>query len=104
MEIKVRVLLSSTRLPAANDAFINPRAMLLLVRYSWRPMVMEGEIKDEGEGGGGGEEIRDETAEGVIEYVAQIGDYRRTQRKECYNLVRRMKLLLPLFEETRELD
>ncbi|CAN6582384.1 unnamed protein product [Malus baccata var. baccata] len=104
MEIKVRVSLSSTRLPAANDAFINPRAMLLLVRYSWRPMVMEGEIKDEGEGGGGGEDIRDETAEGVIEYVAQIGDYRRTQRKECYNLVRRMKLLLPLFEETRELD
>ncbi|KAM1463370.1 hypothetical protein ACFXTO_043169 [Malus domestica] len=74
MDIKVRVSLSSTRLPAANDAFINPRAMLLLVRYSWRPMVMEGEIKGEGEGGGGGEEIRDETAEGVIEYVVQIGD------------------------------
>ncbi|KAM1725133.1 hypothetical protein ACFX11_016177 [Malus domestica] len=72
-------------------------------------MVIDGEIRDEGEGGGGGGsggggEIRDETAEGVIEYVAQFGDYRRTQRKECYNLVRRMKLLLPLFQETRELD
>ncbi|KAF4388531.1 hypothetical protein CsatB_007979 [Cannabis sativa] len=41
---------------------------------------------------------------GVVEMVAQFGDYRRTQRKECYNLVRRMKLLLPLFEELRDLD
>ncbi|VVA25712.1 PREDICTED: U-box domain-containing [Prunus dulcis] len=72
-------------------------------------MVMDGEIRDEGEGGGcggggGGGGGGEETAEGVIELVAQFGDYRRTQRKECYNLVRRMKLLLPLFEETRELD
>ncbi|XP_062099007.1 U-box domain-containing protein 15 [Humulus lupulus] len=41
---------------------------------------------------------------GVVEMVAQFGDYRRTQRKECYNLVRRLKLLLPLFEELRDLD
>ncbi|KAH0990708.1 hypothetical protein GBA52_002191 [Prunus armeniaca] len=71
-------------------------------------MVMDGEIRDEGEGGGcgvggGGGGGGEETSEGVIELVAQFGDYRMTQRKECYNLVRRMKLLLPLFEETREL-
>ncbi|KAJ7966970.1 RING-type E3 ubiquitin transferase [Quillaja saponaria] len=40
----------------------------------------------------------------VIESVAQLGDYRRTQRKESYNLVRRMKLLLPLIEEIRDLE
>lgn len=40
----------------------------------------------------------------VIESAAQLGDYRRTQRKECYNLVRRLKLLLPLIEEIRDLD
>ncbi|KAK4854221.1 hypothetical protein QYF36_020649 [Acer negundo] len=40
----------------------------------------------------------------VIEFVAQLGDYRRTQRKECYNLARRMKLLLPLLEEIRDYD
>ncbi|GAV63479.1 U-box domain-containing protein/KAP domain-containing protein, partial [Cephalotus follicularis] len=40
----------------------------------------------------------------VIESVAQLGDYRRTQRKECYSLARRMKLLLPFLEETKDLD
>ncbi|XP_030527262.1 U-box domain-containing protein 15 [Rhodamnia argentea] len=40
----------------------------------------------------------------VIESAAQLGDYRRTQRKECYNLVRRLKLLLPLIEEIRDHD
>ncbi|EXB56308.1 U-box domain-containing protein 15 [Morus notabilis] len=40
----------------------------------------------------------------VVEMAAHFGDYRRTQRKECYNLVRRMKLLLPLFDELRDLD
>ncbi|GAY49249.1 hypothetical protein CUMW_117790 [Citrus unshiu] len=40
----------------------------------------------------------------AIESVAQLGDYRRTQKKECYGLVRRMKLLLPLIDEIRELD
>ncbi|KAL5778345.1 hypothetical protein ACOSP7_011271 [Xanthoceras sorbifolium] len=40
----------------------------------------------------------------VIEFVAQLGDYRRTQRKECYNLARRMKLMLPLLEEIRDYD
>lgn len=59
----------------------------------------EGEVGGGGVGGGG-----EETVEGVIQSVAQLGDFRRTQRKDCYNLVRRMKLLLPLFEEVRELE
>ena len=37
----------------------------------------------------------------LIEYVARLGDYRTTQRQECYNLVRRMKILLPFFDEIR---
>lgn len=41
---------------------------------------------------------------GVIESVAQFGDYRRTQKKECHGIVRRMKMLLPLFEEIRDLE
>lgn len=40
----------------------------------------------------------------VIDIVKTYGNYRRTQRKECYNLVRRMKLLLPLLEEIRDLE
>ena len=39
----------------------------------------------------------------VIESVAQFGEYRRTQRRECHNLVRRFKLMLPLMEELRDL-
>lgn len=41
---------------------------------------------------------------GVLESVATLGDYRKTQRKECHNLARRLKLLLPLFEEIRDLE
>ncbi|KAK9270022.1 hypothetical protein L1049_025595 [Liquidambar formosana] len=40
---------------------------------------------------------------GAIESVASLGDYRRTQRRECYNLMRRLKLLLPLLEEIQDL-
>ncbi|XP_065847828.1 U-box domain-containing protein 15 [Euphorbia lathyris] len=40
----------------------------------------------------------------LIEYAAQLGDYRRIHRKECYCLVRRMKLLLPFLEEIRDLN
>lgn len=40
----------------------------------------------------------------TIEYIAQFGDYRRTQRKECHSMVRRMKVLLSLFEELRDVD
>ncbi|KAF5747233.1 hypothetical protein HS088_TW06G01414 [Tripterygium wilfordii] len=80
-------------------------------------MVMDGERDGEG-GGGGGEEIFDGEYESgpqgevdlvqeitsVIESVAQLSDYRRTQRRECNGLVRRMKLLLPFLDEIRDLD
>ncbi|XWS20847.1 hypothetical protein CRYUN_Cryun30bG0004100 [Craigia yunnanensis] len=81
-------------------------------------MVMDGEREGDGEDGGG-ETMEEEngmntpTAQeeidmveetvSMIEYVARLGDYRRTQRKECYNLVRRMKILLPFFDEIRYL-
>ncbi|KAL4308457.1 hypothetical protein GQ457_01G008650 [Hibiscus cannabinus] len=39
----------------------------------------------------------------MIEYVARFGDYRRAQKKECYNLVRRLKIFLPFFDEVRHL-
>ncbi|KAF8405535.1 hypothetical protein HHK36_010442 [Tetracentron sinense] len=82
---------------------------------------MEGQIVIEGGGGGGGEimekgnisnvsSITQEESDviqflmDVIESVGSFGDYRRTQKKECFNLVRRMKLLVPLLEEIRELD
>ncbi|KAK9026161.1 hypothetical protein V6N11_039007 [Hibiscus sabdariffa] len=39
----------------------------------------------------------------MIEYVSRFGDYRRTQKKECYNLVRRLKIFLPFFDEIRHL-
>ncbi|KAM7258486.1 hypothetical protein ACFE04_014227 [Oxalis oulophora] len=41
---------------------------------------------------------------GVIESVAQLGEYRRTQKKECCGLARRLKHLLPLLEEIRDID
>lgn len=64
-------------------------------------MVMDGEERD-----GGGETAEDviQAVESVIQSAASFGEYRRTQRKECYNLLRRMRLLLPLFEEVRELE
>ncbi|KAL9395389.1 hypothetical protein Peur_009642 [Populus x canadensis] len=40
----------------------------------------------------------------VIESVARLGDYRRSHKKECYGLVRRMKLLLPFLEEIKDFD
>ncbi|ERM96136.1 hypothetical protein AMTRI_Chr09g14340 [Amborella trichopoda] len=40
----------------------------------------------------------------IIERIGSYGDYRRTQRKECFNLVRRMKLLAPLLEEVGEME
>lgn len=38
----------------------------------------------------------------VLEAIGAYGDYKKTQKKECFNLVRRMKLLSPLLEEVRE--
>ncbi|CAL9084050.1 unnamed protein product [Musa textilis] len=40
----------------------------------------------------------------IIDSVSAFGDYRRTQRKESFNLVRRMKLVTPLLEEIQELE
>jgi hypothetical protein len=40
---------------------------------------------------------------GVIETVGSYAAYRKTQRKECLSLVRRLKLLVPLLEEILEL-
>ncbi|XP_058090639.1 U-box domain-containing protein 15 [Magnolia sinica] len=40
----------------------------------------------------------------VIEAVGSFADFRRTQRKECSNLVRRMNLLAPMLEEVREFE
>uniref|UniRef100_A0A2N9I2W7 RING-type E3 ubiquitin transferase n=1 Tax=Fagus sylvatica TaxID=28930 RepID=A0A2N9I2W7_FAGSY len=39
----------------------------------------------------------------VIETIGSYTGYRKTQRKECLSLVRRLKLLVPLLEEIREL-
>lgn len=56
------------------------------------------------------EEQRDESSEvideliGVIEYVKAIGEFRVTQRKEGHGLVRRLKLLVPLLEEIKDLN
>ncbi|XP_034675298.1 U-box domain-containing protein 15-like [Vitis riparia] len=80
-------------------------------------MVMDGEVEE----GGGGQVVEtgeEETAPNasntqgctcevqelmvVIGSIVAIGDYRRTQKKECQNLVRRLKLLLPLLEDVKD--
>ncbi|CAA0827733.1 U-box domain-containing protein 15 [Striga hermonthica] len=40
----------------------------------------------------------------IIEKVGSYSAFRKTQRKECLNLVRRLKLLTPLLEEIKELQ
>lgn len=40
----------------------------------------------------------------IIESMVQFGEFRKTQRKESHNLVRRFKLMLPLLEELRDLS
>ncbi|KAL0366482.1 UNVERIFIED_CONTAM: hypothetical protein Sradi_3538300 [Sesamum radiatum] len=50
----------------------------------------------------GDENVVEEILE-IIESAKAIGDYRKTQKKECHNLVRRMKLL-PLLEEIKDVD
>lgn len=39
----------------------------------------------------------------IVNEIAVIGDYRRTHRKDCMTLVRRIKLLMPLFEELKDM-
>eukprot|EP00252_Welwitschia_mirabilis_P022592 TRINITY_DN6153_c0_g1_i1.p1 TRINITY_DN6153_c0_g1~~TRINITY_DN6153_c0_g1_i1.p1 ORF type:complete len:661 (+),score=133.53 TRINITY_DN6153_c0_g1_i1:300-2282(+) len=38
----------------------------------------------------------------LVNEIGCMGDYRRTHKKDCLALVRRIKLLLPLFEELKE--
>lgn len=69
-------------------------------------MEMEGEgsmkEKDKNSGILGGADVVREMVE-MIEKMGSYSDFRKTQRKECLNLVRRLKLLTPLLEEIREL-
>ncbi|PWA40285.1 Aminotransferase-like mobile domain-containing protein [Artemisia annua] len=50
--------------------------------------------------------VRDVAEEliGIIEGVKSMGEIRGTQKKECQNLVRRLRQCLPLMEELRDLD
>lgn len=41
---------------------------------------------------------------GIIESVKTIGEFRKTQRKECLNLVRRLKLFSPVLDGIRDAD
>ncbi|KAJ9704617.1 hypothetical protein PVL29_002936 [Vitis rotundifolia] len=64
---------------------------------------MEGETGEKGSVCGSSEgDVIGEMME-VIENVGSYVGFRRTQRKESLNLVRRLKLLVPLLEELREL-
>lgn len=40
----------------------------------------------------------------VIEFVGSLPNYQWMQRKECFNLVRRIKQLVPMLEEVREFE
>lgn len=40
----------------------------------------------------------------IVEDVKKIGEFRKTQRKEATNLVRRLKQFLPLLEEIRDVE
>ncbi|OMO92020.1 Armadillo [Corchorus olitorius] len=66
-----------------------------------RPIVMDSSSSNNGDGCT--EAIVGELME-VIGTVGSYGGFRKTQRKECLNLVRRLKLLVPLLEEIKELD
>ncbi|PWA40284.1 zinc finger, RING/FYVE/PHD-type, Armadillo-type fold protein [Artemisia annua] len=50
--------------------------------------------------------VRDVAEEliGIIEGVKSMGEIRGTQKKECQNLIRRLRQCLPLMEELRDLD
>ena len=68
-------------------------------------MVMEGGnnvLVSVSSSGGDESDVVKELME-VIESVGLYSGYRKTQRKECLSLVRRLKLLVPFLEELREL-
>ncbi|KAI6700965.1 hypothetical protein NL676_015289 [Syzygium grande] len=56
-----------------------------------------GDVDGLGSGGSGVEGLI-----GVIEKAGSYGGYRKTQKKECLNLARRLRLLVPLLEEIGE--
>ncbi|TKY65409.1 U-box domain-containing protein 15 [Spatholobus suberectus] len=67
-------------------------------------MAMEGERDESDESTRSEEEVDPvKDIQRIIESVVQFGEYRKTQRKESHNLVRRFKLMLPLLEELRDL-
>ncbi|KAL6214150.1 hypothetical protein ACLB2K_013588 [Fragaria x ananassa] len=78
-----------------------------------REMVIEG-VRGEcyyekknvvvGVGGDGSDGNSVEELMGVIDRVGSYSGFRSAHRKECLSLVRRLKLLLPLLEEIRELE
>ncbi|KAL0334504.1 UNVERIFIED_CONTAM: U-box domain-containing protein 15 [Sesamum radiatum] len=59
-----------------------------------------------GNGNGNGNGVDVDVVKEMMEVIEKVGSYvgfRKTQRKECLNLVRRLKLLMPLLEEIKEL-
>ncbi|EEF36572.1 U-box domain-containing protein 15 [Ricinus communis] len=77
-------------------------------------LMMEREKKGGNGGGGGGVssssnggDDKNNMVRDMIDCIETVGSYpgyRRTQKKECLNLVRRLKLLVPLLEEIKETD
>ncbi|KAA8546172.1 hypothetical protein F0562_020934 [Nyssa sinensis] len=70
-------------------------------------MVMEGGGRKAGEKGNMERQSESDVVGELMEVIETVGSFvgfARTQRKECLNLVRRLKLLVPLLEEIRELD
>lgn len=76
-----------------------------LIGYHKHPSVLFCFVSGmEGEASKNSNENESEVREMIemIEKVGSYNDFRKTQRTECVNLVRRLKLLLPLLEEIRD--
>lgn len=56
----------------------------------------------EGEGGEGARVLRSLIK--TVNEITLITDFRRSHKRECQNLVRRVKLMLPLFEEVKDAE
>ncbi|KAB5561664.1 hypothetical protein DKX38_006621 [Salix brachista] len=71
----------------------------------WQKVMERGEKAGVSSSSNGGDEVCVvKEMMDVIDTVGSYVGYRRTQRKECLNLVRRLKLLVPLLEEIKEID
>ncbi|KAJ6765621.1 U BOX DOMAIN-CONTAINING [Salix purpurea] len=71
----------------------------------WQKVMERGEKAGVSSSSNGGDEVCVvKEMMDVIDTVGSYLGYRRTQRKECLNLVRRLKLLVPLLEEIKEID